>query len=145
VNAPGTFLSPPTRLSSHPQERPASRHGSSNTQLYYLPADDARGLGIITETSESSASLAVLSPHQTTTSPLASADIQTQTLPKTRLARDGVTTPLSLPYISIAEAVKKRAVEGLAQKTTESDAPDAAGRVTAASSSFASLLETSVS
>ena len=140
------FLSPTKfRFSSHP---PTGRHGSSNTQLYYIPAGDARGLGIITETSESVASLAALSPRQAIVKSPPSANTQIQKLSKTRSAQDNATALLSSPYIPIAEAAKKRAVDGLAPKRAEPEAPDAGGRVASsanASSSFVSLPETEVS
>lgn len=146
MKSPDPFLSPTTTcLSSHP---PTTRHGSSNTQLYYIPAGDARGLGIITETSESFASLAALSPRQAIVKPPPSANIQTQKLSRTYSAQDNATASLSSLYIPIAEAAKKRAVDGLVPKGAEPDAPDAGGRVatfTIASSSFVSLHETEVS
>jgi hypothetical protein len=146
VDPPDPFLSPTTtRLSPPP---PNSLHGSSNTQLYYIPAGDARGLGIITETSESSASLAALSPRQAIIKPPPSVNTQTQTLSKTHSAQDNATAPLSLLYIPIAEAAKKRAVDGLVLKEEEPEAPDPVGRVASfaiASSSVASSAETAVS
>lgn len=151
VNAPGTILpslTSTTRLLSHPQEYPTSRHGSSNTQFYYVPAGDARGLGIITETSESSASLAALSPRQAITNVPPYVNTQIQTLFTTRSDQDNATAPLSSPYIPIAESVKKRAVDGPAAKATEPGVPNVVGRVSpfaVAMSSFTSSPETSVS
>lgn len=146
MKSPDPFLSPTTiRHSSHP---PNTRHGSSNTQLYYIPAGDTRGLGIITETSESFASLAALSPRQAIVKPPPSANTQIQTLSKACSAQDNVTAPLSSLYIPIAEAAKKRAGDGLVPKRVEPEAPGAGGRVASfaiASSSFVSLHETEVS
>ena len=149
VNAPNTiFPSSTTRILSYPQERLTSRHGSSNTQLYYIPAGDVRGLGIIKETSESSASLAALSPRQPIINPPPSVNTRIQTHFNARSVQDNATAPLSSPYVPIAEAVKKRAVDGFTPKTTETGAPDAVGRVASfavATSSFASSPETFVS
>jgi hypothetical protein len=148
VNAPATFLSPTTpRLSSHPQERPTSRYGSSHTQFCYIPADDARGLGIITETSESSASLVALSRSQANANPFPSAKTQPHTLSQTCPVQDGATPLLSSPYVPIAEAARRRGVSGLVPKKMKSGAPSAiesVGSVAVASLSAISP-ETSVS
>ena len=71
-----------------------------------------------------------------------------QTLSKTRSAQDNATAQLSLPYVPIAEAAKKRAVDALVPRKAEPEAPDAVGRVASfaiASSSSVSLPETEVS
>lgn len=74
-------------------------------------------------------------------------NLQTQTLYKTHLAQGSAIAPLSSPYIPIAEAARKRAVNGLVPKTTTPEVPDAVAggaSYTVAPSSFASSPEISV-